>query len=190
MKNRELFNEYAEGILDHELFLKGKFVFSHGAISVYTHSIEVAETAFSMIEKSRSVDKKCIVRAALLHDFFLYEWHIWGMRYVLHGWVHSSIAAEKAREVFGISDKEYSCIKTHMWPWTLFHPPLCREGWIICMADKIVAIKEIVFRRGKRHLLQDPPSFASAEPKDTAETKYSQSATKTSIEGKNVNLGR
>ena len=159
MKDKALFDAYAKDIINHELFLAGKQVFSHGAISVYTHSIEVAEIAFSMVEKSRSLDIRCVVRAALLHDFFLYEWHIWGMRYVLHGWVHPRIAAEKAHKIFGLSGKEYSCITTHMWPWTLFHPPRYREGWIISLADKIAALKDAVFFRGKRHELQDPSAF-------------------------------
>jgi uncharacterized protein len=156
MKDRELFNEYAKDILESPVFLQCKKIFSHGAITIYDHSIAVAELSFSMIEKSRSIDKKCVVRAALLHDLFLYEWHIPGMRYILHGWAHPAIAAKKARELFGISDREYSCIKTHMWPWTLFHPPLCREGWVLSGADKIIAIKEAVLCRGKRFPLQDP----------------------------------
>jgi len=156
MKNRVLFNEYAEDIIKHELFLSGKHIYSHGAINIYDHSIDVAETAFSMIEENPSIDKKCVVRAALLHDFFLYEWHVPGLRYILHGHVHAAIAAKNARRVFNISDKECSCIKTHMWPWTLFHPPLCREGWVITLADKIVSIKETLFYRGKRHTLKDP----------------------------------
>ena len=156
MKNRTLFTEYAHDILEHELFLQGRHIFSHGSISIHTHCIEVAELAFSMIEDKPRIDKKCVVRAALLHDFFLYEWHIPGLRYVMHGWAHPAIAAKKAREVFGIGDKEYSCIRTHMWPWTLLHPPLCREGWVISLADKIVAIKETALRRGKRHTLRDP----------------------------------
>jgi uncharacterized protein len=160
MKNRALFEEYGKDILNHELFLKGKEVFAHGAIDLYTHSIEVAERAFSLAEKNegrrKALDLRCVVRAALLHDFFLYEWHIPGWRYILHGWAHPRIAAEKAREVFGIGDREYSCIRTHMWPWTLFHPPLCREGWIITLADKLVAVNEIFFHRGKRRKLRDP----------------------------------
>jgi hypothetical protein len=43
-----------------------------------------------------------------------------------------------------------------MWPWTLFHPPACREGWIISLADKIIALKETFLYRGRRQPLQDP----------------------------------
>ena len=156
MKNRTLFIEYAQDILSHELFAQGKHVFSHGSISIYAHSIAVAELAFSMIEDKPLIDKKCVVRAALLHDFFLYEWHIPGLRYLIHGWAHPAIAAKKAREVFDITDREYSCIRTHMWPWTLLHPPRSREGWAVSLADKIVALKETLLLRGKRRTLRDP----------------------------------
>jgi hypothetical protein len=47
-----------------------------------------------------------------------------------------------------------------MWPWTLFHPPRSQEGWIISLADKIVAIRETVLRRGKRRPLEDPKGIA------------------------------
>ncbi|MDR1956672.1 MAG: HD domain-containing protein [Treponema sp.] len=166
MKNRALFDTYAQDILGHELFLEGKNVFSHGSVTIHDHSIAVAELSFSMIENSRTIDKRCVVRAALLHDFFLYEWHVPGMRYILHGWAHPVIAARKAREIFHISPKEYACIKTHMWPWTLFHIPLSREGWIISLADKIIAMKETLWCRGKRHTLQDSPAFVAESTKE------------------------
>ncbi|GMO51856.1 MAG: HD domain-containing protein [Termitinemataceae bacterium] len=157
--NQSLFDEYADDILHHCLFLENKKTFSHGAITIYDHCVNVAELSFAIAENihsSANIDKRCIVRAALLHDFFLYEWHIPGMRYLKHGWAHPAIAAKKARDVFCISDKEYSCIRTHMWPWTLLHPPHYREGWIISLADKIIALRETFACRGKRRVLQDP----------------------------------
>ncbi|MDR2601459.1 MAG: HD domain-containing protein [Spirochaetaceae bacterium] len=156
MQNQELFNEYAKEIINNKIFKECKKIFSHGSVSIYEHSIAVAKKAFALAEKNAGVDKKCVVRAALLHDFFLYEWHIPGVRYLVHGWAHPAIAAKKAREVFNITDKEYSCIKTHMWPWTLFTPPRCREGWIISISDKIIALKETALRRGNRGRLRDP----------------------------------
>jgi uncharacterized protein len=168
MKDRALFNAYAKDILEHALFKAGKKIFSHGSITIYDHSIAVAERAFTMVEKRQDIDKKCVVRAALLHDFFLYEWHIPGWRYILHGWAHPAIAAKKAREIFNITDKEYSCIKTHMWPWTLFTLPRCREGWIISVADKIIALKEAALCRGKRHTLRDPKTMPHGDGGEAA----------------------
>ncbi|GHU04372.1 phosphohydrolase [Spirochaetia bacterium] len=156
MKNATLFHEHADDILNHELFLQTKHTFSHGAISIYEHSVHVAELAYTMAENNPRIDKRAVIRAGLLHDFFLYEWHIPGLRYLKHGWCHAAIAAEKAREVFGISDHEAACIKTHMWPWTLFRLPMSREAWTISIADKMVAIQETALKRGKRHGLVDP----------------------------------
>jgi uncharacterized protein len=156
VKNRALFSEYAGDILNHELFLQTKHVFSHGTISIYEHSLAVAELAFTMAEDDSRIDKRTVVRAGLLHDFFLYEWHIPGLRYLKHGWCHPALAAEKAREVFAISDREAACIETHMWPWTLFHLPLTREAWAVSLADKIIAIQEAALKRGQRSQLVDP----------------------------------
>ncbi|MDR2808241.1 MAG: HD domain-containing protein [Spirochaetaceae bacterium] len=158
MKDTELFGRLSKDILESASFAVCKTIFSHGSISIYDHSLAVAQLSFSLIEKSPAFDKACVVRAALLHDFFLYEWHIPGKRYLFHGWRHPAIAAKNARQIFGISDKEYSCIRTHMWPWTLFHPPLYLEGWVISLADKIVAMREALLCRGKRHSLVDPHS--------------------------------
>jgi uncharacterized protein len=156
LKDNTLFNEYAKEILENDIYNECKKLFSHGGIRIYDHSISVARMAFSFVERSKTIDKRAVVRAALLHDFFLYEWHIWGWRYVKHGWVHPKIAANKSRVHFGISDKEYSAIKTHMWPWTPFAIPRSREAWAISLADKIVAVTEALFFRGKRYNLCDP----------------------------------
>ncbi|MDR0552115.1 MAG: hypothetical protein LBG72_08905, partial [Spirochaetaceae bacterium] len=86
--------------------------------------------------------QKALVRAALLHDFFLYDWHDeWKLD---HGWTQPITAAENARKYFNVSEKEYSLIRTHMWPWKLLHPPRYKEGWLICLSDKIVSLKEAV----------------------------------------------
>jgi uncharacterized protein len=156
MINREFFNIYALPIIQNDLFKSSKQIYSHGSINIYDHSIAVAELAFSMAEKRQGIDMVCVIRAALLHDFFLYEWHVPGLRYVKHGWVHPAISAKNAEQVFNITESEAECIKTHMWPWTLFKLPKSREAWIITAADKIIAIKEIFFKRGRRHTLVDP----------------------------------
>jgi hypothetical protein len=44
-----------------------------------------------------------------------------------------------------------------MWPWTLLHPPVCREGWIICLADKLCSAAETLFRWRKPSVPPVPP---------------------------------
>jgi uncharacterized protein len=147
MKNNALYMTFAQDILCDETFCRSKMFIQHGAISVYEHSVAVSRLSFSMAEDLRNIDLRALVRGALLHDFFLYDWHLPQNMWSLHGWTHPVTAAENARRIFGISDKEYSLVRTHMWPYTALHPPKYKEGWIICLADKIVSAHETFFRR-------------------------------------------
>jgi uncharacterized protein len=145
MIDNKLFEKLTKDIQESAVFCENKKFIQHGAISVYEHSLSVARMSFRLGEKLNIADKRGLVRAALLHDFFLYDWH--KRIFSWHGWMHPVYAAENARKHFNISPKEYSLIRTHMWPFTLFHPPKYREGWIICLADKIVSIIETILKR-------------------------------------------
>jgi uncharacterized protein len=147
MKGKKLFNEIAREILENSEFITSRNFIQHGSISIYEHSLDVARLSFSIGEFFKIQDLKSLTRAALLHDFFLYDWHVPEKMWSLHGWTHPAAAAENGRKFFGISDKEYSLIRSHMWPYTLFHPPKYREGWIICAADKCVSLAETLFKR-------------------------------------------
>ena len=149
MKNREEFENLAKEILESEIFAQNKDFIQHGNISIYQHCLHVAEFSFSMGEFFKVTDRKSIVRAALLHDFFLYDWHVPEKMWSLHGWTHPVAAAENGKKYFNISDKEFSLIRSHMWPYTLLHPPVFREGWIICIADKFISAWETLFKRKK-----------------------------------------
>ena len=148
MRNKNLFEHLAEPIRDSEKFAECKQFIQHGAVSVYEHSVAVAQTSFAIAEIFKLSDKRSLIRAALLHDFFLYDWHVPERMWSFHGWTHPVTAANNARLYFNVTDKEWSLIRTHMWPFTLLHPPKYREGWIICLADKVVSIVETLFRRG------------------------------------------
>jgi uncharacterized protein len=147
MKDTALFDSLAKEILEDGIFAQSKMYIQHGSISVYEHSISVARLSFSMGEVFNIKDKRSLVRSALLHDFFLYDWHEPEKIWSLHGWTHPVTAAENAVKSFNASSKEYSLIRSHMWPYTLFHPPHYREGWIICFADKLVSVWETLFKR-------------------------------------------
>jgi uncharacterized protein len=132
----------AQDIVKNDIFLQGKQCIQHGKTSVYEHSLNVAKMCTKLSRFWKVKDRESLIRAALLHDFFLYDWHNeWKLT---HGFTHPIVAAENARRYFNVSDKEYSLIRTHMWPFTLLHPPQYKEGWFICIADKIISIKEMV----------------------------------------------
>jgi uncharacterized protein len=144
------FEEAARDILENRVFLQSKNYIQHGKTSVYEHSLEVAQMCVKLSRFWKVKDRRSLVRAALLHDFFLYDWHDeWKLT---HGFTHPVEAAKNARLHFNVSDKEYSLIRSHMWPFTLLHPPRYKEGWFICMADKIVTLKEVLcFLARKRY---------------------------------------
>ena len=60
-----------EGRLDEE-----KLAMPHGTTSIYRHSLNVAYTSLWMMERWQiRLEPKSLVRGALLHDYFLYDWH-------------------------------------------------------------------------------------------------------------------
>ena len=117
----------------------------HGSVSVTQHSIAVAYLSCRIAcALHLRVDYDSLIRGALLHDYFLYDWHDPSRkREGLHGFVHPKTALKNAREDFELSPVEENIIVRHMFPLTP-HPPACREAWLVCAADKYCALQETV----------------------------------------------
>ncbi|MDD6571850.1 MAG: HD domain-containing protein [Thermoflexaceae bacterium] len=114
----------------------------HGQISVYTHCRNVAYVSCRLAEKYHiNVDQKSLIRGALLHDYFLYDWHEKRKGHCLHGFFHPGTALRNAQEDFELSNIEKNIIVRHMFPLTII-PPMCREAWLVCLADKLCALGE------------------------------------------------
>lgn len=51
----------------------------HGTTTVFDHSVNVAITSLRLSEKLNAagirVNRRELIRGALLHDYFLYDWH-------------------------------------------------------------------------------------------------------------------
>jgi len=146
-KIREVLKKHGHEILNSHSFLKSHGFIQHGDMSVYEHSVNVADRALRI---NRFLHAKCsereLVRGALLHDYFLYDWHIDGkdkgnIHPKLHGFFHPSTALKNANRDFILTDREKDIIKKHMWPLTIV-PPLCREAWIVTLADKYCSTME------------------------------------------------
>ena len=118
----------------------------HGACSVYEHSVQVAVLALSLARRlGLRVNEAALVRGALLHDYFLYDWHEPDPDRPLHGFYHPKAALANARRDYGVSALEGDIISHHMFPLTL-KPPRTKEGLLVCLADKICAVRETVAR--------------------------------------------
>ena len=55
---------------------ENKNYIQHGDVTVFEHCIAVAEYSCRIAEFLHlSVNRKVLIRGALLHDYFLYDWH-------------------------------------------------------------------------------------------------------------------
>ena len=119
----------------------------HGSVSVYEHSVRVAEMALKLARRFHlKVDEAALVRGALLHDYFLYDWHDPDPDRPLHGFYHPKAALKNAERDYGVSEREADIIAHHMFPLTPL-PPRTKEGALVCLADKLCAIHETVRRK-------------------------------------------
>ena len=109
------------------------------------------------------VDRASLLRGALLHDYFLYDWHDPNPSHRLHGFRHPFFALARAEEDFELTPRERNIIVRHMFPLVPV-PPTCREAWIVCLADKWCALRETVAGRlPRKDETDDSVSKASSE---------------------------
>lgn len=129
--------------LSHEgRFSSEKTFLHHRKITVYDHSVHVAEVSLAMANALPfSFDIDSLVRGALLHDYFLYHRNESVKTYVTHGYRHPIVAAENAKADYGLNDIEENIIRRHMFPLTPI-PPKYKEAWVVCIADKCCATME------------------------------------------------
>ncbi|MDE7101153.1 MAG: HD domain-containing protein [Anaeroplasmataceae bacterium] len=132
------FNEIKK-IINTKHFISLKNYPHHGNISIYTHAIKVAYLSYSFsIKHHLKVNYQELIRSALLHDLYFYDWHDKNNGIHLHGLFHPAKAVKNAKSLFHISKREARHMAHHMFPLTLI-PPTTKEGWIICYCDKVAA---------------------------------------------------
>ena len=139
------FFENIKDIISNKNFQSMKKYIQHGKTSVYTHSLILAYICYKKSLKYKNIDRRSLIRGAILHDYFLYDWHlprIVNKRKGLHGYNHPKVALNNANNDFKLNKKEKNIIRSHMWPLTFFHMPLSKEAWLVCKYDKILSIKE------------------------------------------------
>ncbi len=139
---------YGADVLDSKGHQSCDKYIQHGNTSIRDHSISVACMCVKLARTFRmqKYDHYDLIRGALLHDYFLYDWHISDPnRKGLHGYTHASEAVQRAADDFSVTPKMASMMKTHMWPLNLAIPRT-REAWILTTADKICSLAETFHR--------------------------------------------
>ena len=140
--------KYGADILLSEGMCTEKHFIQHGSVSVYDHSLAVAVCAVQIalwythiFPWSHKLRLRSLVRGALLHDYFLYDWHIPDESHRLHAFTHPRRALINAGRDFGVDGIQKNMILSHMFPLSTTLPR-CRESMFLCAADKICTVRE------------------------------------------------
>ena len=146
-EERKIFFSVLKEISKNSRFHECNNYIQHGNTTVKRHCIRVAATAYYIALKAGiKVNERELIRGALLHDYFLYDWREKLLRNQIHGFTHPKTALQEALKDFTLSKREENMILHHMFPLTPC-PPKYREGWLLCLADKICATRETINRR-------------------------------------------
>ena len=140
-------------IIEKESYQQLKKFIHHGKVSTYEHSIAVARLCYEYAKKKKlDIDYKSLIRAALLHDYYLYDWHDKGKWHKPHGYKHPKIALHNAiKDYPDINEIEKDAILRHMFPLTLI-PPKYKEGWILQKCDKKATLSD--YKKKKEQMTQ------------------------------------
>ncbi len=134
---------YTKDLLRDPLVESMKQYRHHGETNTHYHSVFVAYRVCKMCTDMRVHDTRGIVRASLLHDFYLYEWYT-EKHDENHIWYHPKESVKNIEAHFGaLSETQRNMILAHMFP-------LCRElpktpgAWMLTLADKRCACEDYI----------------------------------------------
>ena len=100
-KTKQEVAEYLCGYLHDKKIKRMKAYVQHGDISTYDHCLLVAYYSFIL---ARKLHLKCsereLIRGALLHDYYLYDWHEKEKWHRWHGFRHANFALKNAMREF------------------------------------------------------------------------------------------
>lgn len=135
-------HRYGGDILGSQGMLLSQSFRQHGDVSVALHCFFAAVVCVRLARAlALRVDTRALVRGALLHDYFLYDWHDPDPSHRLHGFRHAGFALRNAGRDFSLGPIERNMIASHMLPMNLILPRF-RESLLLCLADKICSFCE------------------------------------------------
>ena len=143
MRNGMFLKIYEDTAARSRLGLTAEYI-QHGNTSCLLHSIAVAYYCYRLSVRFGflKLNNRELIRGALLHDYFLYDWHIPDKNRPLHGFYHPTAALKNAESDFSLSERERDIIAKHMFPLTL-KPPAFKESYVVCLVDKVCSVYEI-----------------------------------------------
>ncbi len=152
---KQMIRKYGRDILSSEKFRQARGQIHHYRTTVASHSFKTAIAGLKLCEILRrvgiNVDARMVVRTALLHDLGMVgRSDLYRNNYeccMKHPGNSASISRQICSE---IDEKSLAAIESHMWPLSV-HIPRTKEAFVLCMADKIASVKDLIYRKkGKR----------------------------------------
>lgn len=130
-------------LVNSDPFTDTKNYIQHGTISTYDHCLSVAFYSYWLSKRLRlQCNFRSLIRGALLHDLYLYDWHHKDHSHKWHGFHHAKKARYNAIKHYQINQLEEKIIASHMWPLTFRSFPNRREAAIVCLVDKMISTCE------------------------------------------------
>lgn len=155
----KMVSRHVLAVVRRPIYLKLKVIRHHEA-SIFYHNLRVARVAYRWAASLERIaffrtKRKALIRGALLHDFFFYDWRVTRPENgKLHAFEHPRESARHAERHYFITKRERNIILSHMWPlgenW-----PRYGESWLVTIADKWVSLKEFSrkwFRKEKKYV--------------------------------------
>ena len=148
-KQKNELEEIYQSFLRDEKILRMKEIEMHRGSNCYIHSFKVAKLAIKRALRHHKIDIDIytVLFAAILHDYYLYDWRKDHSKMKHHMSNHPYIAAENAMKDFGINEPVKRAIETHMWPVNIADYPRSIEATLVSNADKAIYIREICCSR-------------------------------------------
>ena len=115
----------------------------HNKVTTYQHSLYVVSYSVKLSKYFNNIDIDSLVKGAMLHDFFGYDWKEFKKKKLgNHAKIHPLVSVERASKYIKLDNKTKNIIEAHMWPKNILVYPKSKEAWIVCLADKVCAIRE------------------------------------------------
>ena len=145
------FLEIIDEIINIEKFKELKNFKHHYNTTRYQHSLNVAYCSFIIAKKFKNKNIREIVKGALLHDFFFYDWRDVshrnnGLIKGSHAFYHPMESLNNAEKYFNLTEIEKEIILLHMWPFCTYMPKY-KESYYIIFSDKYCSIIEGLFKQ-------------------------------------------
>lgn len=136
------FQAIIHDLVNNKMVQKMKDFYVHGGVNCFDHCYSAAYYSYRICKKLK-LDYISATRAAMLHDFYLYDWRIKNGHFGRHAFTHSRTAFNNACKYFKLNAKEKDIILKHMWPLT-FRLPKYKESYILTLVDKQCASIEFI----------------------------------------------